>query len=63
MSTTHTLNPLRSNRTARARRDEPGVGDDYIFWMEPEDSDRAERRRRHHRRHTVGFDPMFRDQI
>lgn len=51
------LNP----KPTKARRDEPGVGDDYIHWLEPEDSDRAERRRRYAARQSVGFEPHFRD--
>ncbi|MBI2379909.1 MAG: hypothetical protein HYV16_04020 [Gammaproteobacteria bacterium] len=52
---------LRQARALRARRDEPGLGDDYLLWMEPEDSERAERRRRSRARQSVGFEPQFRD--
>lgn len=52
---------IPAQQNSRARRDEPGVGDDYLLWLEPEDSDRAERRRSFRARQSVGFEPMFRD--
>lgn len=63
MSPNTALNTNHNSRSLRARRDEPGLGDDYILWMEPEDSDRAERRRQYRARQAVGFEPMFRDHL